>query len=374
MSETEAMTANPKEPFAPGATLGILGGGQLGRMTAQAAAALGYRTHIYCPEPHCPAAQVTPLVTTAAYDDAAALAAFAGAVDVATFEFENIPLETVEALTRETLVRPRPEVLAICQDRLREKDFCGEHGVATARYVAVDGPEALARHLRDFGTPAVLKTTRLGYDGKGQVRLEADSDPAAAWAAMAGSNPDAQGILEAFVDFKHEVSVIVARGADGEMADYITVENQHENHILRTTIAPARILRDVAVRAEATARRLAEALDLVGLLAVEMFVTEAGEVLVNELAPRPHNSGHWTLDACVTSQFEQLVRAVMGLPLGASERHSDAVMRNLLGDEAEGWRGELADRHQKLHLYGKAEARPGRKMGHVTRVVPKVED
>ena len=341
---------------------------------AQAAASLGYRSHIYCPEADCPASQVTPLFTQAPYDDEAALTTFAQAVDVVTFEFENIPLATAETLARHVTVRPDPKVLAICQDRLREKDFCGAQGVATARYAAVDGPDALARHLRDFGTPAVLKTMRLGYDGKGQVRLEAESDPAAAWAEMAGGNPEAQGILEAFVDFKLEISVIVARGIDGEMADYVPVENQHEDHILRTTIAPARIGPEVAQRAEATARRLAEAIDLVGLLAVEMFVTEDGEVLVNELAPRPHNSGHWTLDACVTSQFEQVVRAVMGLPLGSSERHSDAVMRNLLGEEAAAWRGQLGERNQKLHLYGKTEARPGRKMGHVTRVVPRAED
>ncbi len=373
MSEDPTTAKSVPSPLAPGATLGILGGGQLGRMTALAAAALGYRSHIYCPEADCPASQVTPLFTRAAYDDDGALAEFAKAVDVVTFEFENSPLQTVEALARWVAVRPGPEVLAICQDRLREKDFCGNQGVATARYAAIDGPEALARHLRDFGTPAVLKTTRLGYDGKGQVRLEAESDPAAAWAEMAGGNPDAQGILEDFVDFKLEVSVIVARGLDGEMADYPPVENQHEGHILRTTIAPARITPLVAERAEAIARRLAEALDLIGLLAVEMFVTEDGEVLVNELAPRPHNSGHWTLDACVTSQFEQVVRAVTGLPLGSSDHHSDAVMRNLLGDEAEAWRSQLGDRNQKLHLYGKTQARPGRKMGHVTRLGPRSE-
>ena len=367
------MNAQSPAALAPGATLGILGGGQLGRMTALAAAALGYRSHVYCPEADCPASQVTPLFTRAAYDDEAALSAFAQAVDVVTFEFENIPLPTVEVLARSVAVRPGAEVLAICQDRLREKDYCGDQGVATARYAAIDGPEALARHLRDFGTPAVLKTTRLGYDGKGQVRLEADSDPAAAWAEMAGGNPEARGILEAFVDFKLELSVIVARGLDGEMADYPPVENQHEGHILRTTIAPARVTPQIAEKAEATARRLAEAINLVGLLAVEMFVTEEGEVLVNELAPRPHNSGHWTLDACVTSQFEQVVRAVMGLPLGATERHSDAVMRNLLGEDAEAWRAQLGDRNQKLHLYGKTEARPGRKMGHITRLAPRNE-
>ncbi len=355
-------------PLPPGSIIGILGGGQLGRMTALAAAELGYRTHIYCPETDCPASQVTPLATHAAYEDEAALARFAAAVDVVTFEFENIPLMTAEFLASSLALRPRPEILAICQDRLREKDFCQSLGIATAPYAAVDGPEALARHARDFGTPAVLKTTRLGYDGKGQVRIEADSDPETAWAEMAGSQSQATGILEAFVDFRLEISVIAARGLDGQTVTYSAVENQHENHILRTTIAPARIDPVAAAKAKDMARRLAEALDLQGLLAVEMFVT-ADDILVNELAPRPHNSGHWTLDAGPTSQFEQFVRAVAGLPLGSTAFHGRAEMQNLLGDEAACWLAILADPDAKLHLSGKSEARPGRKMGHVTRLI-----
>ena len=300
--------------------IGILGGGQLGRMTALAAAGLGYRCHIYCPEADCPASQVTPLFTRAAYDDEAALADFAEAVDVVTFEFENIPLPTVEILARSVAVRPGAEVLAICQDRLREKDFCGNQGVATARYAAVDGPEALARaparlrHARRCSRPHGWATTararsawkpRATRPRPGPRWPAATRTPMASWRISSTSSWRSRSSWPA-----------------GWTASWPTTRRSRtstEGHILRPTIAPARSPPKSPSGPRRSARRLAEALDLVGLLAVEMFVTEDGEVLVNELAPRPHNSGHWTLDACVTSQFEQFVRAVLGLPLGSSD-------------------------------------------------------
>jgi len=361
------------QPLPPGSVIGILGGGQLGRMTALAAARLGYPCHVYCGEAGAPAAQVTPRATIAPYDDSAALAEFAKAVDVVTWEFENIPIETACGLAERVAVRPDPEVLYVCQNRLREKDFCSKAKVPTTRYGEVAGPDALVRMVRELGRPCVLKTAEMGYDGKGQVLIDSKADVGQAWARMAASasGDEPVGILEAYVDFRMEISVIAARGLDGSIRTYPAVENQHKHHILDQTIVPARIPAKAAERAEVYARHLAEGLDLVGLLAIEMFVTGEGEVLVNELAPRPHNSGHWTLDACVTSQFEQLVRAIAGLPLGSTEPLADAVMKNLLGDEAARWREHLADPMAKLHLYGKAEARPGRKMGHVTRIIPK---
>jgi 5-(carboxyamino)imidazole ribonucleotide synthase len=351
----------------PGATIGILGGGQLGRMTALAAAELGYKTHVYCPEPDSPAKLVTPYATTASYDDRAALARFAASVDVITFEFENVPADCAEILAASKPVRPAPQALRIAQDRLKEKDFLRSIDVVTARYREVSSVAQLQRAVRDVGPHGVLKTVRGGYDGKGQVTIRPDVDLDKAWRMMGAET----GILESFVDFICEISVIVARGAGGGTATYVPVENHHAHHILDTTIAPARVAPDVAMRAEVIARHIADKLDLVGLLAVEMFVTDAGEVLVNELAPRPHNSGHWTIDACVTSQFEQLVRAICGLPLGSPERHSDAVMKNLIGEDIAKWREILGEPGAKLHLYGKSKAMPGRKMGHVTRLVPR---
>jgi 5-(carboxyamino)imidazole ribonucleotide synthase len=352
--------------LAPGSTIGILGGGQLGRMTALAAAQLGYRCHVFADEPDSPTAQVCGAATVAEFTDGTALDRFAAAIDIATFEFENIPAEAVRRVAGLKPVLPRPEILEITQDRLREKDFLRSIGVETAAYRKILGPATLDRALRDFGYPAVLKTVRLGYDGKGQVMLTPDINIEEAWRRMGGEI----GVLEGFVDFSCEISVIVARSAGGACATYPAVENQHVNHILDTTIAPARIPAETATRAEVIARHIAERIDLVGLLAVEMFVTENGAIIVNELAPRPHNSGHWTIDACVTSQFEQLVRALCGLPLGSIEHHSDAVMKNLLGSAVEGWREALNDPLAKLHLYGKTEIQPGRKMGHVTRLVP----
>lgn len=353
--------------LAPGATIGILGGGQLGRMTALAAARLGYRCHVFAPEADAPAAQVCAGATIAPYGDGGAIRRFAAAVDVVTFEFENIPSAAVRRAAVMKPVSPRPDILETTQDRLREKRFLRSIGIATTEFRDIADPAALARAITEFPVPAVLKSVRMGYDGKGQVRVEAGADPETAWRQMGG----AQGILEAFVDFRCEISVVIARGQDGATALYPPVENRHVNHILDTTIAPATIEPAIAAEAEQIARHIAQELDLVGVLAVEMFVTRDGRVLVNELAPRPHNSGHWTIDACMTSQFEQLVRAICGLPLGSTDRHSNAVMKNLIGREVEQWRRALEDPRACLHLYGKNRVRPGRKMGHVTTLLPK---
>jgi 5-(carboxyamino)imidazole ribonucleotide synthase len=349
----------------PGSTIGILGGGQLGRMTAMAAARLGYRTHVFASEPDAPATQVAAAATIAPFGDAAAIKRFAAAVDVVTFEFENIPAAAVRRIAARRPVLPRPEILEITQHRLREKDFLRDIGVATADYRAIGDATALAAAMSDIGPPAVLKTVRMGYDGKGQVLITAETRPDDAWHRMGST----LGILESFVDFACEISVVLARGADGALAVYPPVENRHVNHILDTTIAPADLPPETAAAAETIARHIAGRLSLVGVLAVEMFVTRTGGLLVNELAPRPHNSGHWTIDACVTSQFEQLVRAICGLPLGATERHADAVMTNLVGRDVERWPEALADPHAKLHLYGKKTVRSGRKMGHITRLI-----
>ena len=361
------MSADKGQSFAPGATIGILGGGQLGRMTVLAAARLGFRTHVFCPDHDSPAALVTAVSTVAAYDDAEALTAFADDVDVVTFEFENIPDTAAEILASLKPTRPAPHVLHLCQQRLREKDFLSSIGVPVTRYHAVAGADELDVAVAVIGRPCILKSAQFGYDGKGQVRIGPDTNLGDAWTGMGAT----LGILEAEVDFALEASVIIARGVDGRTALYPPVENRHRNHILDETIAPAR-LSDATVReAVQIAQRTAEEMQLVGLLAIELFVTGNGTVLVNELAPRPHNSGHWTIDACVTSQFEQFVRAVCGLPLGSTAHHSDAVMKNLIGDDVKQWRDVLADPDAKLHLYGKTEARPGRKMGHVTRLRPR---
>jgi 5-(carboxyamino)imidazole ribonucleotide synthase len=370
MGETktgETKYADSGQVIAPGGVIGILGGGQLGRMTAMAAARLGYRVHTYCPDRDSPASHVSWRTTVAPYEDQAALRRFAESVDVVTFEFENIPAQSAEILAALKPTRPSPKVLYIAQERLREKRFLASINVPTTRFLDVSRQEALEAAVKALGRPSILKSAEFGYDGKGQVRIDGDMDLFEAWVKMGGDI----GILEAFVDFSREISVIVARAPDGATAIFQSVENQHKNHILDVTIVPARIPEAIAGRAEAIARHIANEIELVGLLAVEMFVTHENEVLVNELAPRPHNSGHWTIDGCITSQFEQFVRAVCGLPLGSTERHSDAVMKNLIGDEVNGWRELLSDPAVKLHLYGKTEARPGRKMGHYTRLTPR---
>ncbi len=352
----------------PNATIGIVGGGQLGRMSALAAARLGYRCHILTPESDSPAALVAAEATIGAFEDRAVLGRFAAAVDVITFEFENISAEGLDLLAALRPVRPAPGVLRISQDRIAEKSFLNQAGIATAPWAAIEAPEELAPALARLGLPAVLKTTRFGYDGKGQALLRA----AAGAEAVARDLTPWPLVLEGFVEYAAEISVVVARGADGAISAFDPVENRHRDHILDLTLAPAPVPGPVAEAAAAIARRVAGALDLVGLLAVEMFVDREGRVLVNEIAPRPHNSGHWTIDACPASQFEMHVRAVAGLPLPAASRHSDAVMKNLVGpDEIALWPEILAAPGLIPHHYGKTEARPGRKMGHVTRLFPR---
>ncbi len=352
----------------PNATIGIIGGGQLGRMSALAAARLGYRCHILTPEPDSPAAQVAAAVTLGDYEDAAALRRFAEAVDVITFEFENVSAAGLELLQSIKPVRPDPTVLRISQDRIAEKTFLRDAGVPTAPWRSVETLDALHAAAAELGLPAVLKTTRLGYDGKGQAVLRDISGLEAAWERL---DPRPL-ILEGFIDYACEISVIVARGLDGSGSLFDAVENRHRDGILDVTLAPARVPPATAAAAARVAWRVAEALALVGVLAVEMFVDRAGRVLVNEIAPRPHNSGHWTIDACPCSQFELHIRAVTGMPLPPGMRHADAVMKNLVGPEDVAlWPAITATPGLIPHLYGKAEARPGRKMGHVTRLFPR---
>jgi 5-(carboxyamino)imidazole ribonucleotide synthase len=367
----------------PSSTIGILGGGQLGRMLAQAASSMGYHVHVFCPEVDCPAREVSKHATIASYDDRDALLRFARDVDVATYEFENIPAAAVKDVARHTKVFPSLEVLETAQHRVREKQAVNTLGIATAPFMPVASQNDLEAAIKKIGTPAVLKTSTMGYDGKGQWMIKSAGDAKKAWDQLQVAScklQDKEGsetrnsqlatrnplILEGFVDFKMEISVIVARGQNGEMQCYTPVENIHKNHILAETIVPARITPALAKKAEVIAKTIAEGLELVGLMAVEMFVTKNDELLVNELAPRPHNSGHWTIDAAVTSQFEQTIRAICGLPLGSPEKICDARMINLIGDEVNDWKKYASAPNAKIHLYGKKESRPGRKMGHVT--------
>jgi 5-(carboxyamino)imidazole ribonucleotide synthase len=352
----------------PGSTVGIVGGGQLGRMSAIAAARLGYRAHILTEEVDGPAAQVSAGITIGGYDDADALRAFAAAVDVVTFEFENVSAEGLDLLAALKPVHPSPQILGISQDRVVEKTFLNAHGAATAPWAPVQDMASLDAAIARLGLPAILKTTRLGYDGRGQARVATRTEAEAAFARLEPKPV----VLEGMVDFACEVSVVVARGADGQTTSFDPVENQHAHGILDLTFAPARIPEETAHRATALGRQVAEALGLVGLLAVEMFVDRDGTLRVNEIAPRPHNSGHWTIDACPASQFEMHIRAVAGLPLPPATRHSDAVMKNIIGlDDMALWPEILASPGLIPHLYGKAEARAGRKMGHVTRLFPR---
>ncbi|NUB44403.1 5-(carboxyamino)imidazole ribonucleotide synthase [Fertoebacter nigrum] len=353
------------EPLPPGSTIGILGGGQLGRMLAVAASRLGLRSHIYEPMASPPAADVAHRVTTASYDDAAALAAFAASVDVITYEFENIPTAALDALEALRPIRPNRRALAISQDRIAEKDFLTGLGLTTAPYHAVNSAADLEAAIAAIDTPAILKTTRLGYDGKGQARLREPADAPAALAAMNG----AAAVLEGFISFSHEVSVIAARGLDGSVAAYDPGENVHRDGILHTTTVPARLSPGQRSDAVLLAARILNALDYVGVMGVELFVTPQG-LLVNEIAPRVHNSGHWTQNGCAVDQFEQHIRAVAGWPLGDGGRHADVVMENLIGDDILRVPALAAERGTALHLYGKGEARPGRKMGHVNRIRP----
>lgn len=359
--------ADQSQPAAlpPGSTIGILGGGQLGRMLALAAAELGFRVHIYAPEETSPAAEVASAATHAAYDDEAALIAFADAVDVVTYEFENVPGETARILSEHAPVRPGAKALTTSQDRLDEKNFLNGLGIATAPFVPVDTLEDLTVALKQLGTPAVLKTRRFGYDGKGQVKINHMDEAAAAIKALAG----APAILEGFMPFEKEVSVIAARAQDGSSAVYDVSENVHRDHILHTTTVPAVIDATLAVDARAISEHIAHGLGYVGVIGVEFFVLKEGtepRLCVNEFAPRVHNSGHWTSDACTVGQFEQHIRAVAGWPLGDPARHCDAVMTNLIGSEVDDWSTHANVPHRAIHLYGKRDARPGRKMGHIT--------
>ncbi|PWS35136.1 5-(carboxyamino)imidazole ribonucleotide synthase [Falsiroseomonas bella] len=354
-------------PLPPGSTIGILGGGQLGRMSALAAARLGYRCHVYAPEADSPAMQVAAARSVAPYEDAAALAAFAASVDVVTFEFENVPAATLDILAPLVPCRPGVESLRIGQDRVLEKRFCESAGLAVAPWREVRTRAELDAAVAAIGLPAVLKTTRLGYDGRGQAVLRRPEDLDPAWERLAPRPL----VLEGFVAFEREISAIAARGADGTVVTFDATENRHAHHILDISIAPAPVPEAVAAAARGHVARLAEALGLVGLLALEMFLLPDGRLLANEMAPRPHNSGHWTIDACLCGQFEMHVRAVAGLPLPDPDRHHEAVMKNLVGPESFGrWHDLAAMPGVALHLYGKAEARPGRKLGHATRLLP----
>ena len=351
--------------YLPGSTIGVMGGGQLGRMFAIAARRMGYRVHTFSPDEDTPTGQLADREVAARYDDAAAVRDFARGVDVLTFEFENIPVQTVEWAAECCTVRPTAKVLHICQHRLREKEFLDQAGLPLPGFMAVGSAGDLAVAAVELGLPAVLKTAAFGYDGKGQRKIAPGDNLAEAWAPFAGTG----AVLEQFVRFEKEISVLVARGVDGATVTYPVCENVHRNHILDVTIVPAGIAPQAAETARALAVRIAEQLDLVGLLAVEMFLLADGGILINELAPRPHNSGHYSFDASVTSQFEQQLRAVCGLPLGNTDSLRPAAMVNLLGDVwADGepdWAAVLAMPDVKLHLYGKAEPRAGRKMGHL---------
>ncbi|MBS0564576.1 MAG: 5-(carboxyamino)imidazole ribonucleotide synthase [Proteobacteria bacterium] len=354
------------EMLPQGSVVGILGGGQLGRMLSVAAARLGYRTHIFEPAANPPAADVAHAVTTAPYEDKAALAAFADGTHVITYEFENIPTAALDLLESRRPIRPGRRALAISQDRILEKDFLTGLGLNCAHYAAVNSAADLDSALTRIGTPSILKTTRLGYDGKGQARLTTPADAPAALAAMQG----APAVLEGFVNFTREISVIAARSASGEVAAYDPGENVHKAGILHTTTVPARLTAAERSDAVLIAARVLNALDYVGVLGVELFVTPDG-LLVNEIAPRVHNSGHWTQNGCAIDQFEQHIRAVARWPLGDGSRHADVEMLNLIGDDILRVPEFARQKDTAIHLYGKAEARPGRKMGHVNRILRK---
>ena len=357
----------------PGATLGVMGSGQLGRMFAIAARRMGYRVHTFSPDSDTPTGQVADIETTADYEDEGAVREFAKSVAVLTFEFENVPSRTVEWAAAHCPVRPSGKVLHICQHRLREKEFLAGAGIPVAPFRSVGSAAELAVAAGEIGLPGVLKTAAFGYDGKGQRKLRPGDDLAEAWLPFDGQ----PAVLEKFMAFEREISVIVARGLDGSVTTWPVCENGHANHILDVTLCPARLPAPVAGRASEIARSVALALDLVGVLAVEMFLMADGTIVVNELAPRPHNSGHFSFDASVTSQFEQQVRAVCGLPLGSTESLRPAAMANLLGDAwAAGepdWAAAAAFPEVKIHLYGKASPKPGRKMGHLTAFGATVE-
>jgi 5-(carboxyamino)imidazole ribonucleotide synthase len=358
----------------PGATVGVLGSGQLGRMFAIAARRMGYRVHTLSPLADTPTGQISDREYQRPYEDLDAVREFARGVSVVTFEFENVPAEAVEAAAELVAVRPSGEVLYTTQNRLREKNFLSRRGFPVTSFRHVTSAESLRAAIEEIGYPAILKTAGFGYDGKGQTRLDSAEDLERRAAALGGR----EWILEAFVDFEREVSVVAARNRAGEFEHYGVIENAHRRHILDLSVAPARVREATAREAFEIARSVMEALDVVGVMCVEFFLTREGRLLINELAPRPHNSGHLTFDACVTSQFEQQLRAVCGLPLGSTELTRPAAMANLLGDLWQAgepdWRAALSFPAVKLHLYGKSEARAARKMGHLTALAATSEE
>ncbi|HWW88932.1 MAG TPA: 5-(carboxyamino)imidazole ribonucleotide synthase [Vicinamibacterales bacterium] len=358
----------------PGSTIGVLGGGQLGRMFAMAARRLGYRVHTLAPDHDTPTGQIADVEINASYDDVEAVAAFADGVDVVTFEFENVPATAATAAEQHALVRPHPRALAVAQHRAREKEFLAGLGLPVTPFARIASDDEIARAAGMFPFPAVLKTSTFGYDGKGQIPVRTSSDLGAAWETLGRRD----AVLEAFLDLEREISVIGARGVDGEWSYFGPIENAHRHHILDVSVAPAGVDSQIANHAVEATRRVMDALDFVGILCAEFFIARDGRLLVNELAPRPHNSGHLTFDACRTSQFEQQVRAVCGLPLGSPALEQPAAMANLLGDLWEhgepNWRAALSFPDVKLHLYGKASPRPGRKMGHLTTMADTPEE
>lgn len=358
------MSDAPRNALPAGAVIGILGGGQLGRMLSVAASRLGYKTCIYEPGSDCPASHVANFHMQAGYDDAEALRRFADAVDVITYEFENIPTAALDLLEPLCPIRPGRAALAKSQDRLVEKDFLTGLGLNVAPYADVTSAETLRAAVTQIGTPAILKTRRFGYDGKGQARLNTPSDIPRAWDAMAL----APAVLEGFVDFTFEASVIAARGLSGEVVCFDPGENVHRDGILHTTHVPARLTPPQRMDAALLAGKVLNALDYVGVMGVELFVTSSG-LIVNEIAPRVHNSGHWTQAGCAVDQFEQHIRAITGLPLGDGKRHADVEMLNLIGQDIDDLSDALASPNTQIHLYGKAAAKPGRKMGHLNRIL-----
>jgi 5-(carboxyamino)imidazole ribonucleotide synthase len=353
----------------PGDTIGIVGGGQLGRMLAMAAARLGLRCRVFSPDPDSPAFDVVANATCAEYADVEALELFATDVDVITYEFENVPAASAMILAARRPVLPNRQILETTQDRLVEKDFVTRLGIKTADYADVSSPQTLRAAIARIGLPAVLKTRRFGYDGKGQTMIRASDDPDRVWEDLGTKS----AILEAFVPFEREISVIAARSADGNVECFDVTENEHRDHILKVSRVPAAISEELAAQARDIAGRIADALDYVGVLAVELFVVPGDggpNILVNEIAPRVHNSGHWTLDGASISQFEQHIRAIAGWPLGKPIRHGDVTMTNLIGGEINSYGNWLGVPGATVHLYGKGTPRPGRKMGHVTQVVP----
>ena len=354
------------QPILPGAAIGVLGSGQLGRMFAIAARRMGYRVHTFSPDQDTPTGQIADVEVVAPYDDLDAVESFARSVAVVTFEFENVPASTAQAANRAAPVRPDGAILHTTQQRIREKRFLTKTGLPITPYREVRSLDHLHQALNELGYPAVLKTAAFGYDGKGQFKIDSPERVQEAWSAVGHQ----ESVLEAFVDLQCEISVVAARGDDGQFVHYGAIENQHSRHILDLSIAPARVTPEIANRAVEMSRTVLDQLGVVGVLCVEFFVTRGGQLMINELAPRPHNSGHLTVDACVTSQFEQQLRAVCGLPLGSSGMHRPAAMANLLGDiwstGEPNWPAACAFPDVKLHLYGKLEPRPSRKMGHLT--------